>query len=220
MDVPYTPPEFEASGFNCPHCGAYAAQAWSVLRCINIHQNIDVTDVKASLCAHCGQFGLWEKGVLVWPRASGAPKANPDMPEDVREDYAEASAVLGVSSPRAAAALLRLALQKLMVHLGQDGERLNDDIAALVEQGLPSTIQQSLDAVRVVGNESVHPGQMDVRDDPDVAIALFGLINLIVRNRITEPREVRELYEKLPQSKRDAIDARDQREKPAAEEPT
>jgi hypothetical protein len=40
--------------------------------------------------------------------------------------------------------------------------------------------RMTLDSVRVIGNETVHPGTMDMRDDHDTAIKLFGLANLIV----------------------------------------
>jgi hypothetical protein len=46
--------------------------------------------------------------------------------------------------------------------------RCAQDIGELVKAGLPLEIQQSLDIVRVVGNNQVHPGILDVRDDPEM----------------------------------------------------
>lgn len=96
-----------------------------------------------------------------------------------------------------------------MPHLGQPGENLNNEIAALVEAGLPVEVQQSLDSVRVIGNESVHPGEMVMDDDVETAEALFALLNVIVEDRIAKPKMIRSLYEKLPEGKRKAIEERD-----------
>src|SRR5262249_11163434 len=134
---------------------------------------------------------------MIHPVATTAPLPNADMPDEVKADYAEASEIVG-RSPRGAAALLRLAIQKLLRHLGEKGKNIDDDIAALVTKGLPATIQKALDTVRVIGNESVHPGTIDLRDEPETAAALFGLVNLIVQDRITQPKEIDTLYGKLP----------------------
>src|SRR5258708_22812888 len=92
-----------------------------------------------------------------------------DMPEDVADDYNEARAIF-VSSPRSSAALLRLALQKLCKHLGEPGKDLNTDIGALVAKGLPTQIQQALDVIRVIGNNAVHPGQIDIREEKELVL--------------------------------------------------
>ena len=104
---------------------------------------------------------------------------------------------------------MRLALQKLMVHLGESGKNINDDIANLVEKGLPTTIQKALDAVRVIGNNAVHPGELDLKDDAKTAVALFRLVNMIVRVMITQPKEVNALYNKIPSGAKKAIKKRD-----------
>jgi hypothetical protein len=130
------------------------------------------------------------------------------MPANVVEDYEEARAILA-RSPRGACALLRLAVQKLCVDLGEPGKNLNDDIGALVKRGLLPHVQQALNGVRVIGNEAMHPGEIDLRDDQTTASALFGAINIIVEQLITAPKHAEALYGALPESKRAAIEERD-----------
>ena len=83
------------------------------------------------------------------PNLSAIPIPAVDMHEEVIGDYNEARAIFG-SSPRSSAALLRLSLEKLLTNLGEPGKSLNQNIVALVEKGLPTTIQQALDIVRVI----------------------------------------------------------------------
>ncbi|RWM82678.1 MAG: DUF4145 domain-containing protein [Mesorhizobium sp.] len=144
----------------------------------------------------------------MYPQRGEAPPANPDLPEEIRRDYEEASTILDLS-PRGAAALVRLCIQKLCKELGQPGKNINDDIAALVKAGLDSRIQKALDAVRVIGNNAVHPGSIDLRDDRATAESLFRLLNLLAEKMISEPKHVDEVYAMLPDAAKAAIETRD-----------
>lgn len=142
------------------------------------------------------------------PNGSVAPLPHPDMPEIVVPDYIEARSIVN-DSPRGAAALLRLCVQKLCLHLGETSGNINADIGSLVDNGLPVGIQQALDVVRVVGNNAVHPGELSEADIADVATSLFELVNIIVEDRIARPKALDALYLRLPQGARDAVNKRD-----------
>ncbi|WP_267433829.1 DUF4145 domain-containing protein [Sphingomonas sp. GM_Shp_1] len=125
------------------------------------------------------------------------------------DDYEEARQVLPLS-PRGAAALLRLIVQKLLPIIGAKEDDINRMIGELVEKGTISTaIQQALDSVRVIGNEAVHPGTMDLKDDQNTAVSLFRLINFIVEKAISEPKEVAAIFQGLPPGKLAGIANRD-----------
>jgi hypothetical protein len=145
---------------------------------------------------------------MVYPDTSVAPYPNPDLPPEVKSDYDEARAILS-RSPRGAAALLRLAVQKFCKHLGEKGDNINQDIGELVKKGLPVGVQQALDAVRVIGNNAVHPGQIDITDDPETAARLFELINVVCDYMVTQPKRVKEIYDKIPAAQKEAINKRD-----------
>jgi hypothetical protein len=95
---------------------------------------------------------------------------------------------------------MRLVIQKLMPELGEKGKNINDDIASLVAKGLPIEVQQALDFCRVIGNNGVHPGEIDLNDTPEVAHSLFSMVNFIVEDRISRPKKVADLYSKLPET--------------------
>jgi len=67
----------------------------------------------------------------------------------------------------------------------------------------------ALDAVRVIGNNAVHPGQIDLTDDVATATALFGLVNFISEKMISEPAEIKRLYDLLPAGALAQIQKRD-----------
>ena len=145
---------------------------------------------------------------MVYPDSTGIQAPNIDLEQDIIDDYLEATNIVN-KSPRGAVALLRLVIQKLCKQLGEEGKNINQDIASLVKKGLPITIQKALDIVRVVGNDAVHPGQIDLRDDQETAYKLFDLINIIAHTMITQPKEISALYETLPEAKKTGIEKRD-----------
>ena len=92
---------------------------------------------------------------------------------------------------------------------GSTAGAFNDDIASLVKQGLSPLVQKSLDVVRVVGNEAVHPGTIDLRDNRDVASKLFRLVNVIVEQMISHPKHVNDLYDNVVPDSKQQIAKRD-----------
>jgi hypothetical protein len=181
---------------------------------LSSHENskyvgFDLANIFVSQCYSCEQIAIWRHDVLLYPSTRHDVGPNPDLDADIRVDFEEARAVFA-ASPRAAAALLRLCVQKLCKQLGMPGKKIDDDIGALVVKGLPVAIQQALDLVRVIGNNAVHPGTINLNDDRDTAAKLFELVNLIADNQITQPKAIARLFdEKLPAGAKAAIAKRD-----------
>jgi len=170
--------------------------------------NVAVSNLFLSTCFSCKNFCVWLANLLIYPTQKSDLQPHEDMPPDVRADFEEAAAIVD-QSPRGAAALVRLAMQKLMVYLGEAGKNLNDDIASLVEKGLETSIQKALDVVRVIGNHAVHPGELNLKDDKATATALLNLVNIIVDRRIAAKKRIDEMFEKLPPGALEAIARRD-----------
>ena len=228
----YVPPSVHETAFNCPYCDVLTTQTWFLLYADSLpagrtagrepwtdgsvyfqkgdgrREGRRLYSLFASQCFDCIGISVWIDSKIVHPQRGEAPPANPDLPEDIRRDYDEASSILDLS-PRGAAALLRLALQKLCKELGQSGENINDDIKALVKGGLDPVIQQAFDSIRVVGNKAVHPGEIDLREEPGTAEKLFGILNLIAEAMISVPKHVKEFYEDLPKKELEKIEKRD-----------
>lgn len=171
-----------------------------------------------AVCQGCNDHSLWvpTKFVgdslsllsmdykLAYPAISQAPSPEENMPEDIKIDFEEARQVFG-ASPRAAAALLRLCVQKLCQELlGKKGD-IHKQIGELVEKGLPPRVLKAFDTIRIFGNESVHPGTVNLNDTPEVALALFSLLNMAVRHCITEEKELEAIRALTPEAKRREI---------------
>lgn len=214
MTKKYIIPQKTLSSYTCPHCNTLSQMDIEEHRmnsdfiesipCGGYYNSV----ITMHRCQCCGKKILWIDDECIYPEIV-AEEANPDMPESVKKLYEEAGLIYN-KSPRAACALLRLAVENLCHELGKDDRDINKNIAALVKDGLHPEIQKALDIVRVVGNKAVHPGQIAIDvDNVSTAKLLMRLLNIIVGKMITEPKELDEVYAFLPESTREAIERRD-----------
>jgi hypothetical protein len=156
-----------------------------------------VGNIVLSGCYSCRQYTIWVRRLPVWPHVEKSHHPNPDLPADALRDFTEADSIFQ-ASPRGAAALLRLAIQRLCEAIEPEARDLNDAIGRMSKRGLRTDIQQALDIVRVVGNNAVHPGQLDMKDDAATASVLFELVNFIAEAMISQPKRIEEMYQGLP----------------------
>lgn len=169
-----------------------------------------LANVAATVCFACERTAIWVGDKVLYPVVStAAPMPSTDLPDHLVADYLEAGAVLD-ASPRSAAALLRLVIEKLLIHLGESGT-INSMIGSLVAKGVSPKVQKALDVIRVFANESVHPGTLQTSDDRATALSLFSLVNIVCETLITEDRKISEMFAALPPAKLAAIQQRDEK---------
>lgn len=132
------------------------------------------------------------------------------MPEEVREVFEEARSIAS-NSPRAAAALLRLAAEQLVSAKTEQGINLNVGIERLAqEQRISPTAQQFADSLRLLGNDTVH-AVSEIQDHaPQETIeTAFDFLNKLVDDLITGPKQAEGMLQKFPERKRAGIEQRD-----------
>lgn len=225
MNNKYIAPDQNLDSFTCPHCQTLSLMTRGVH---HFQQDLMTDDIGNPIpafdefddydiyyneliikrCHSCGKKIIWIDGEYIYPNIV-AEEVNPDLPESVKQLYNEAGLIYNLS-PRAACALLRLAIEKLCHELGETADKINDNIAALVKKGLSPKVQKALDLVRVVGNNAVHPGKIafDV-DDITTAKSLMRLVNMIGQIMITDPKDIDNMYSQLPESTKKSIERRD-----------
>lgn len=170
---------------------------------------VNVEGLIISVCEHCNQYVIWYNQKMIFPDCTNLPPANSATPEDIKATYNEAASIFS-KSPRAAVALLRLALQELLKKLGGASGNINDDIAKLYKDGiLNEQVKNCCDIIRISGNNAVHPGVIFLNEDESLAIGAFELFNIIVEECIAVPARRKELFDKLPTGAKAAIEKRD-----------
>ena len=217
--------------FVCPHCSVFAQQSWHQVqhnndRSVDEYGMVSVNDdymikngvdyiyhndeylnevnvLAFCICHSCKKPSLWYDHKLAYPFKNTVYVEDPNvfMPSEVKELYDEAKAVLNLS-PRSSAALLRLALEVLLPHLGAEKAKINTMIKQLVdERKVIGKLQQAMDSLRVIGNDAVHPGLIDSedKDDKEVSLALFKVINFIVAETLESDKMIGDLYSLLPE---------------------
>ena len=204
---PLAMPFPDMKSFKCPHC-----YCLSIMQKRTVSFSDDPTvivegnkryeaGVIVDRCENCGGKIVWVDSHYVYPDFPPEP-ANPDMPRSIRELYDEAGMIFR-KSPRAACALLRLAVERLCNELGECKQSLNENIASLSEKGLSNDIIKQLDILRVVENKAVHPGYINLDiDSSEVAFQLMCVLNKLIDRLITDRKQIDFLYAKLPDNQR------------------
>ena len=195
-----TSPKLRADAFQCPHCHVYATQEWLP----EAHRGIKVIEAffrnyDSAKCLHCKKLSFWEKGKIVYPSTPSVPAPVEDMPKGVKKIYEEARLVEPFSK-RAAMILLRVSLEKLMLHLQMKGKTLDEKIKNLKHKGVMDTAINWLLAVKIMGNEAAHIGNINPNDKEIVENLnkVFTTINLVVTITITLKNMSDDLTKKLP----------------------
>ncbi len=208
----------------CPHCLIDFHAAWKKDR---LGTDVDsLIFVNSTTCPACERFVIAlqrkfqrshmvsateyhynkEMCVLVYPKAYSRAQLGPDVPAEFADDYNEACVTLA-DSPKASAALSRRCLQHLLREkAGIQKRTLADEIEeAIKSAGLPSHLNDSLDAVRNVGNFAAHPMKstasgevMDV--EPGEAEWTLDVLESLFDFYFTQPA--------LLKKKRDALNAK------------
>lgn len=210
-EAPNTKPTLQAASFVCPSCNHLANQKWDRLaasgRPVRLGAGPD-GNLWIATCQACRDQTIWRGPAMLYPQVSIAPAPVQDTPDDVRALYEEAREVFA-SSPKSAAALLRLGLEKLLAHLGETVS-INDGIKNLVKKGvIDDATQQAMDALRLIGNSAVHGGFIDPNEDPNTAAFLFALLNDIVVETITRKARAARMFGLVPEAKQQEIKKRD-----------
>ncbi len=207
-------PKYGKKAFKCPHCGFYAQQEWETWKETPLKNLRNQTGkLETAQCQKCNNYSIWRMTIMIYPLTSSAPKADDNMPPKVKEIYEEARLV-GICSPRAAAILLRVATERLTVHLGESNPKDNLDtrIGNLQKKNtLDPRAINSFDILRVTANEGAHDGLLKLTgaEGAKAVDDLFFAINYIVEKTISEPARLDQMYGKLPQGKLDGIKNRD-----------
>lgn len=230
--------------FACPHCSVFAQQSWYQVQFKNensvdeyggfvlneyyaIKEGVDFfyyedeylkedNVVAFCMCQSCKKYSLWLEHRLVYPQKSLIPNARNSMPDDVKKLYQEASDVF-IYSPRASVALLRLALEMLLPHLGAKKGSINNMISQLViERKAIGNIKEAMDTLRIIGNNAVHPGEIIFEENDEeyqnqTAISLFKILNYIVVETIESDAMISNLYSQLPEKALKGIENRDKK---------
>lgn len=218
-------PEFSLKAFTCPHCGVCAQfneqpipkNCHGSKRVLLEELPMGTYDIKATpndffdffnsseylvkICAHCGKVTLWENHKMVYPYSTSIQPSE-YLPEAIATIFKEAQSITNLS-PRAACALLRACLEKLVIKAGGTGDKLFEKIESL---GLSPRMRKLADACRLTGNEAVHGNYYDLEIPKEEAItdawALSRFINRLSEEFFGLDADASEMIEKMNEAKK------------------
>lgn len=163
----------------------------SVLRCRNCGQGVAVVEEKwiGDKPYNESRSGtIWFKGLFWWP----LPHSNlpPDIPETVRDAYAEAARTLAADCPRASIVMSRRCLEAITAERGQTTGSLRDRLDALAANNvLHPTLAEWAKEIRLTGNLGAHFDPL-TKVASDDAARLLNFVRELLRFLYELPAEL------------------------------
>ncbi|KOS71698.1 hypothetical protein AEA09_01550 [Lysinibacillus contaminans] len=156
------------------------------------------------VCKECGGYWIWENNNIISTQYVKVNNPHLELPSISKELYNDARKIYKLT-PRAAAPLLRLAIQELLVHLNLDIHKgtLASMIVELSEKqraGLIDCPQYIIDGLLktcVLENDGFASGEVNIYENEENIIILFELINEIAAELIERKRRVEEFTKRL-----------------------
>lgn len=217
--------------FTCPHCFNLNSHRWDfvygplggVPSIIDKSErpkhpfNNKLRGIIIARCNKCDVATYWLKShdgdeLQIYPsNPSNYPQPHVDMPEDIKKTFKEAGSVMHLSLG-SSAALARLTLENLLIYLGYKDGNLNTKIGNVIKNGeIGKRTEKALDVIRVYGNSGAHSGIIDLEEQPWVPDTLLKLINLVVDDLITAPKEIDNMFDAMPAGVKAGIEKRDKK---------
>ncbi len=192
-------PKFREAAFACPHCRTYALQRWTTLVGKDLYVGMGLY---AAMCDRCHNASIWVEGwdsteCMVYPGVVSRGSLPDSAGQDVIQCYQEAASI-AQKSPRAAMALLRLALEMLCKKLLElDGQEHNlRDMANKVSEKyhLSEEVAKSMDILRITGNNAIHAGKIALEDNASLE-PMFWLLTYVCEQAISKHEKAKKILE-------------------------
>jgi len=204
----------------CPHCLESFFEHWEKT---SLGQDKEgLWELKQTTCPSCEKLilklsqqvlkaGRWghHTDLLVKPIGIARSPLPKDVPEKYSKPYIQASQVLPIS-PEASAALSRRCLQDLLREEAKVKPRnLSDEIQEVIDsEKLHSTLSESIDAIRNIGNFASHPikstNSGEVLDvEPGEAEWTLDVLEELFDHYIIKPKKLQQKRDALNQKLQD-----------------
>lgn len=204
--------------FKCPYCDTTFPLIYTTYR--HWHPSFDASDnqsynstyptqisLRFYLCPSCkrlsikassagSETGSFNTNLLPNSFATQFPDY---VPESIRNDYSEACAIVNLS-PKASATLSRRCLQSLIRDFwGIKKNTLYQEITEL-QNHVSAEQWKVLNALRNLGNIGAHPeadANLIIDIDPDDAVKIIKVIELLIKQWYVERHEQQKLYSEV-----------------------
>ncbi|MGE7888989.1 hypothetical protein ACQKN7_16700 [Bacillus cereus] len=204
----------------CPRCKEVVKQSWFVIKhefigapilqeIIPLERITEVTPdmgddsefinwrFDLSICYLCRNYIIWINKHPLYRNPGTIPQPHESMPDHIKQIYDEARNVF-FTSHKAANILLRVAFEGLFQYISE-GELTNYSSDKKV-MNFDTCISHMLKSLKILGEEN-HFGSCfndkEVMERDEVTLIMFGLVNLIVEDKIYIGQKTKELNKKL-----------------------